>query len=250
MRIQQRTSFLQDLLADVSTGKILPAAMQRPYVWLKDDVEALCDSIMSRFPIGSFLLWAPGNKADLSRISKSRLGPTQKACPNVEGHPYQLLLDGQNRLATLAWMLQDTFDLALPGASAAERTTWLGKERLVLDFATRSVKFVPVAEADTGLRLPAWTMLGSTSNGLYSNAMKLLRLKSRGAWLDEFGEQPVEEFLRFWDHACHQFREARIVQTVIEEATAEQARHAFLRICRVGVPMSQEDFDHAMAWTV
>lgn len=48
---------------------------------------------------------------------------------------------------------------------------------------------------------------------------------------------------------AHQSREARTVETLIQNATAEEARHAFLRICRVGVPMSQEDFDRAVGWT-
>jgi hypothetical protein len=36
--------------------------------------------------------------------------------------------------------------------------------------------------------------------------------------------------------------------TTISDATADEAKYAFLRICRVGVPMSEADFDQAVAW--
>ena len=36
--------------------------------------------------------------------------------------------------------------------------------------------------------------------------------------------------------------------TFIEDATPEDARRAFLRICKAGVPMSEADFNSAMKW--
>lgn len=250
MEIKQRSSFLMTLVREVASGRMLPAAMQRPYVWGKSDVEALCDSIMSGFPIGAFLMWSPGPKADLTQLAKGRLGPLLPA--SAAGYnPYSLLLDGQNRAATLAWMMLrwDEELPALADVSSEERETWLGDERLVLDWATRSVKFVPKDEVEVGLRMPAWTLLSNAGDDTRGTANKHRRKLDKEVWPRYATQEEADEFYAFWEHACDRFREARTTETIIEGATAAEARHAFLRICRVGVPMSQEDFDRAVGWT-
>lgn len=110
MRITQSSVFVRTLLTNAATGQILPAAMQRPYVWQLNDVEALCDSILSGFPIGSFLLWEPDGAADLSFVAKGRLGPIGANVSGTGSDQYQLMLDGQNRLATLAWLSVEDID--------------------------------------------------------------------------------------------------------------------------------------------
>lgn len=249
MRITQNGCFLMSLLSDASTGKMLPAAMQRPYVWLKEDVEALCDSILSNFPIGSFVLWEPGKKADLSAVAKNRLGPVLTRDHDGRDYsPVQLLLDGQNRLATLAWMMVTDFDKVSVSAHEAESATWLSDERLVLDFDSKSMKFVPAAEASVGLRLPAWTLASSSINGGNSPMMFIRECWNKWMALG-ISEEEADQFINFHDKCARAFSDARTTVTVIEDATAEEARSAFLRICRVGVQMTQDDFEKAVNWS-
>lgn len=245
MRTIQRSCFLGSLLADASSGILMPADMNRPYVWEKEHVEALFDSILKQIPIGGFLLWQPNNKADLSTLSRSRLGPIDKAT-NVQAYaPVCLLLDGQNRLASLLWlaMVNPVFDTAQ--LSPAEHETWASGSALVFDGATNSVIFVPKNEADEGLRLPAWALMPSVVSQNTTN--KLLRSRY-DKWEAHHTDQQIEDFVTRFDDAVNVFREARITVTTIEDATAEEARSIFLRICRVGVQMSQEDFDRAIGW--
>lgn len=250
MEIRQRSSFLMTLVREVASGRMLPAAMQRPYVWGKADVEALCDSIMSRFPIGAFLMWNPGPKADLTQLAKGRLGPLMPASGDVGYSPYSLLLDGQNRAATLAWMMLRPDDAlpALDELSAAERATWMAGESLVLDWESRSVKFVPQDEVEVGLRMPAWTLLANASEDSRGTANKHWRRLDKEIWPQYADREEADDFLAFWEKACDHFREARTTETIIEGASPAEARHAFVRICRVGVPISQEDFDRAIGW--
>lgn len=243
MRITQSSVFVRTLLTHAATGQILPAAMQRPYVWQRKDVEALCDSILSGFPIGSFLLWEPDGAADLSSVAKGRLGPIGANVSTTGSDPYQLMLDGQNRLATLAWLsVEDIDQVILENPHEAELNTWLGDSRLVLDYETRSLKFVPKHLADEGLRLPAWTLVSSKS-------MSVIRA-CWDRWTKEMGftEDQADDVVRFHDQCSTSFRDARTTVTIIERATAAQARSAFLRICNVGVQMSVEDFDKAVGW--
>lgn len=245
MKIRQSSGFLLPLLKDIAAGVMLPAGMQRPYVWQKSDVEALCDSILSGFPIGSFLMWAPGGKADLASLARGRLGPIE-AAGAAQRYSY-LLLDGQHRLATLAWMMASDATV-VQDPSPAEASVWLGEERLVVDWGSRSLRFVPRAEAAVGLRLPAWTVVSGSSVEANGKAMQLVRQLTENEWGEQYEMQEIDSFLDFWDRCRDSFKDARTTETVIEDATVDEARHAFLRICRVGVPMDQSDFDRAVSW--
>lgn len=245
MKIIQSAEPLMVLVREVASGRMLPAAMQRPYVWRKDDVQALCDSILSGFPVGSFLMWEPGPKADLTKLAKARLGPILPEAAATSA-PYMLLLDGQNRLASLAWMMADEAP-EVPEPSEAETETWQSTEKLVLDFETKSMVFVPREQAEQGLRLPAWTLLADSRQDRFHAAMRLVREKN-AIWLESYSQAEIDAFVDFWDRARDRFRDARTTTTTIQNATPAEARHAFLRICRVGVPMAQEDFDKALTW--
>ena len=47
---------VSDIIRQVNRDWYLPA-IQREFVWHADNIERLFDSIMSDFPIGSFLFW-------------------------------------------------------------------------------------------------------------------------------------------------------------------------------------------------
>lgn len=247
MEITESHSFLSAFISDVSSGLLVPAAMQRPYQWEKSDVEALCVSIMSRFPIGGFLLWQPGLKADLKRLAKDRLGPVggQFTVGGCARSPACLLLDGQHRLATLAWMLLQE---AAPEAdySPAERRVFLGDEVLVLDHASASMKFVTPETRDNTLCLPAWTALGHIPANRSITPMKFMR-----RYMDEnqhYGEDALDDMAELLDRTTRAFAGARVSATVIRDAAPEEAKKAFLLISKTGVPMSAEDFDRAVGW--
>ncbi len=100
--------FLPDLLRWVKQGRIRVPAFQRSYVWSRQDMLDLFDSVRMRFPIGTLLFWkstAPGAKP------QNHFGPF-----DVSGLPNQdvlLVLDGQQRLTTLAGvLLQDVLPRA------------------------------------------------------------------------------------------------------------------------------------------
>lgn len=240
MRIQQNgATFLLELIRRVSTGQLAPAAFQRPYVWGRDDVMALCTSILEGFPIGGFLTWMPYQHADLTKLSRNRLGPILL---DAGTRAPALLLDGQNRLATLAWMLRDITAPLPDDLSESERATWACGEELVVDLAARELRFVRHEDADLGFTLPMASLFDS-------RIATTLMLKRWSQEWSAFSEEERNAGLKWHDTCTNAFRNARITETVLENATPAEARKAFLHICRVGVPMSQEDFDAAIGWT-
>ncbi|MBB4861606.1 hypothetical protein HNP46_000417 [Pseudomonas nitritireducens] len=248
MKVVQQSRFITDVLKSVFSGFVAPAGMQRPYVWGKQDVEALFDSLLREFPIGSFLSWMPKQKGVLTEIGRKNLGPIALKGADTPWNPRLLLMDGQNRLATLAWVsCKGVYDPNLP-YSDAERAVWMSGETLVYDGESQSVRFVPDAEANVGLRLPAWCLMSLSTPEMHREVSKYMR-ELMDTQFAGIREHDLDCLWEDFDYAQRAFQRARVIDTVIEDATPEEARRAFIRICRTGVPMAHEDFDYAMNWT-
>jgi hypothetical protein len=92
--------FLFDLLKWVRQGRIRVPAFQRSYVWTRPNMLDLFDSVHRRYPIGTLLFWKSSTKTagPLDRFGPFDLAQTKPLEP-------LLLLDGQQRLTTLAGVL-------------------------------------------------------------------------------------------------------------------------------------------------
>lgn len=239
MRINQHSSFLQDVMNSVRRGDLMPAAFQRPYVWSRHDVEQLVESILGGIPIGSFLVWSPSSNIDRAKAGTSRLGPIK--ANSISAHA-SMLLDGQNRLASLAWMSCPDKATWPTDMTEHEKAVWC-EDELVLDLRAKKVMFVPAAQATLDFRLPVAAAFGRE---LMVEFM-LAAMSGKGRWA-HVSEADRDEGLKWYDHVLSTFMSARVVVTDLEQATPLEARDAFLRICRVGVPMTSVDFDKSMAW--
>lgn len=240
MRVQQQTRFLKDLVGSAARGELVPAAFQRPYVWTRADVLALFESLLKGYPLGSFLVWTPYGKADLSRNARPRLGPLKG---NSATAAESVLLDGQNRLASLAWALRDLSQPLPNGLTAHEASVWDTATEPTFDLESRRFEFTPRAKAEQGFRIPVRALL----DGPY--ASPLMRQRWSGPWA-QLDSERVALALKAFDQAQDAFSNARAIVTSLEHACAAEARDAFLHICKVGVPMSAADFEAAVQWSV
>ena len=80
---------IQDLLSQIHRGEILLPEFQRGYVWTRDQVRGLVQSLYRKHPTGHLLIWSTYKPAPV-RGGKAAAG----------GHS-RMLLDGQQRLTTL-----------------------------------------------------------------------------------------------------------------------------------------------------
>ncbi|MNR71401.1 hypothetical protein D3C71_20160 [compost metagenome] len=240
MRIHQNAVFLSGLLKDAQAGSLVPAAFQRPYVWTQADVLALCNSVLKSFPLGGFLTWSPSRGIDLGKVARGRLGPVEPDAAGID----RLLLDGQNRLATLAWMSREEGTPLPDNLSEAERATWGNGQVLAIDLASRKFSFVAEAEAGDGFMLPARCAFGG------AGVNSILRARWNTSWA-KLPEEDKNSAMNWLDRdVMDRFRGARVVETFLENATVDEAKEAFLHICKVGVPMSDKDFAAATAWAL
>jgi hypothetical protein len=91
---------ITDLSADVLDGTIRLPKFQRDFVWTRQQVLDLLDSIARGYPIGSFLLW----KSTVNLASETSIAGLAVETPD-EGEETAYLLDGCQRLSTICGAL-------------------------------------------------------------------------------------------------------------------------------------------------
>src|SRR5262249_45544748 len=91
---------IEELASRILKGDILLPKFQRDFVWEKNQIVELLDSIANNYPIGSVLLWRSTQPLKSERnIADLEIAPTQR------GYPVNYLLDGQQRLSTICGAL-------------------------------------------------------------------------------------------------------------------------------------------------
>jgi len=91
---------VEELASRILTGDIILPKFQRDFVWRKQQVIELWDSISRNYPIGSVLLWRSREIPNAERtIADLEIGPTK------EDYPVNYLLDGQQRLSSVCGAL-------------------------------------------------------------------------------------------------------------------------------------------------
>ncbi len=90
---------LLNLLEEIAEGKINIPVFQRDFVWKKDQMKNLFDSISKGYPIGSLLFWKP----DKEYTTLPLIGPYQAAHPQNNYY----VLDGFQRITTLFGVLSN-----------------------------------------------------------------------------------------------------------------------------------------------
>lgn len=85
---------IQALVNDIRDGKLLLPEMQRGYVWKSPQVRNLFDSLYRGYPSGQLLIWETDDLPYSRTVSVDNAGKHER-------RP-QLLLDGQQRLTSLA----------------------------------------------------------------------------------------------------------------------------------------------------
>lgn len=99
VEVRPEVVFLSELLEELTKGQLRIPRFQRPFVWRREQMTDLLDSVYKQYPIGSLLVW----ETDLEVSTLEQLGPF--AFPSSPSGRVGYLLDGHQRLATLAGAL-------------------------------------------------------------------------------------------------------------------------------------------------
>jgi hypothetical protein len=92
---------LEALVNSIRSGEIKLPKFQRAFVWSKNEMLDLLDSIYNGYPIGSILLWHSSERLKSERA----IDGFEVSTNYVDTYPTDYLLDGQQRLTTLCGSL-------------------------------------------------------------------------------------------------------------------------------------------------
>ena len=94
------------LFEDIDAGRLLLPHIQRPFVWEREQMARLFDSLMRNYPIQTFLLWRTKEEIRARRFMPminpdADLSDFYDSAKSAEGVEKVFVLDGQQRLQTL-----------------------------------------------------------------------------------------------------------------------------------------------------
>ncbi len=116
--VKPEVTLLEDLFEEIKSGRLRSPRFQRPFVWTIEDMRKLFESVIKGYPIGSLLIWEPGE----SYRCLPRFGPILQDEPAPDRKDLAYILDGQHRLATLFGATHVT---GPPPERPAERIWWM-----------------------------------------------------------------------------------------------------------------------------
>jgi hypothetical protein len=111
--------FLFDLVRQLVEGRIRIPRFQRPFVWRRQQMLDLLDSINNQYPIGSLLTWE--SEAEVKSLES--IGPVDLTKRVSEGTA-AYLLDGHQRLSTIAGALVAAQDRSQESADNEDPAAW------------------------------------------------------------------------------------------------------------------------------
>jgi uncharacterized protein with ParB-like and HNH nuclease domain len=109
---------LLTLLTEIREGKIVLPDIQRSFIWNKEQIYELYDSLLRGYPVGSFLFWKaigpddPENSILYHRFIQE-YEPAMKLPTQAElkaGESKMLVLDGQQRLQSLYLGIEGVYE--------------------------------------------------------------------------------------------------------------------------------------------
>ncbi len=229
-RLSIRTSnrTLTSLLQYIKQGSIQVPKFQRGFIWERDNVKKLFDSINKGYPVGTIFLWKPEDKSD--GVKESKLGAY--TIPS-NGQQEYYVLDGYQRLSTLFNCLinQETSDLAF------ELNDWNKYFNLYYDANLN--EFLYISKKPEYYQFPLQVMLVASDFRKYSRE----HLEKECS-----DEKELERILNNADSFCSRLLDYTITCTEIENANISQAADIFSRINKEGTKVSIDWMIHALSY--
>ena len=101
LKIETRVRLLPAYIADFGQGKMQIPSFQRDFVWKKDQIRLLFDSIKNNYPIGSIQFWEPLEQKKAWMAKDALIGPYKRIASDDSVERPRYILDGLQRLSCL-----------------------------------------------------------------------------------------------------------------------------------------------------
>lgn len=211
---------IEGLASRILSGDILLPKFQRNFVWERNQIISLLDSVGRGYPIGSVLLW----QSSQPLVSENRIADLEIQGPK-DGYPVNYLLDGQQRLSTICGAL-----------------FWNGadpKSRWNIHYDLREERFL---HADSLSDPPP-------------HQIRLNRIPDPSRFFAQVGsfdalDAPDKALLRERANALfNRFKDYKIATVTLGDMPIEDVAPIFERINSTGTPLTIVDLMRAATWS-
>lgn len=219
--------FIFELLNEVRAGKLRIPKFQRSYVWRRQQMTELLDSINLQYPIGSLLVWETEEQVS----SRDWIGPL--SVPPITSGLAAHVLDGQQRLSTLTGVLMASSDINHDLNDDQDPGRWR------IWFNIRDNNFEHPKSSDSkpeSWHFPMWKLLDTVS--FLEESQRILQDNgTEGAAY----VKKVQDLLR-------RFQSYKVPVIRIKNTGLNQAVEIFARLNSKGQPMSADEMVSALSY--
>ncbi len=220
LHIEPRIRSLTSYLSDIEKGTIQIPAFQRDFVWNRDNIKDLFDSIKNKYPIGSILLWKPESPI---WNNKEKIGSyyVQKE-PQT---PTTYILDGFQRFSSLFGCLTN------PNKTLIEKDKeeWEELFNLYYDLEEEVFLYLRPRTSPQPYQIPVYVLMNSGDFRQYARKEFDEKIKD---------EEKIERYYDRADKLSVAFTNYQIASIDINDANIEEAVDIFSRINSKGTSIS------------
>jgi hypothetical protein len=228
LNIEPRVRGLLSYMQEIENGIVQIPAFQRDYVWNRDDIKDLFDSIKNRYPIGSVLFWKP----------ETTIGENKKIIgsyyiPKSNSKQPIYILDGFQRLSTLFGCLTNPFKTSL----RRDEKNWKYLFKLYYDLEEETFVYLRPQSLNQPYQIPVYTLMNSSDFRQYAR----LEFEKIGS------ESKIEKYYDRADKLSRVFLEYQIASIDINNANIEEAVEIFSRVNSKGEEISFDWMANALS---
>lgn len=230
MLIETQVHSLISIIENLKSGEIKVPPFQRNYVWNRDNIKDLFDSIKKGYPIGSIIIWKPKEKMDWNE--ENTIGAFDIAPAEIERNCY--ILDGYQRLSTLFCCLTNPEKYEL----AYNKVLYSQLFELYYNLEEDTFEYARVKNKPTAVQIPVYVLL-STSD---------FRQYSRKNIEPNVPSEKLDLYLNRADVVSRQLIDYKISFIEINNANIEDAVDIFSRINSKGTDISLDWMVNALSY--
>ncbi|MNK21253.1 hypothetical protein D3C87_395060 [compost metagenome] len=226
LNIEPRVRSLVSYLGEIENGVVQIPSFQRDYVWSRDDIKDLFDSIKNRYPIGSVLFWKP---EIVIGPNKEKIG--SYFIPQNKDTIY--ILDGFQRLSTLFGCLTNPYKTNLN----RDEKEWSEYFKIYYDLEDESFVYLRPKSTPLPYQVPLFIFMNSSD----------FRQYARREFEKITDESKIDLYYDRADKLSRIFLEYQIASIDINNANIEEAVEIFSRVNSKGQDISFDWMANALS---
>ncbi len=227
--IETKIQSLARLLDELRQGALQVPPFQRDFVWTRDDIRDLFESIKNNYPIGSLLIWKPQNNYNWDNLKSVGGFELPK---NTSQQVF--LLDGYQRMSSLFGCLTNAGKTNLKVDETVDRLSLYG-----LFFDLEEENFVYLRYAPKPFQIPVYILMSTSDFRQYSR-------KYIEPYCDE---EMLNLYLDRADAFSRTLIDYKLAVVEISEANLSDAVNIFSRINSKGTDISYDYMVNALSYS-